>query len=131
MKYEKIIYYYSEEVAPEGKYPCDDNRVFAMLDALNSQAGVDVEKFCVDGKDIFRYYNAVTTGPPASIRSIFGAVRGAKPEDVFGKTLRCLACFETKADRRPCDVYPRSEEGTMIMIEEALGRFMKAWEIRG
>ena len=75
---------------------------------LKSQ-GVDAEAIDVAGvEDVFRFYHSALTGPPATVRAVFGMKGGLEAD--FGRATPAVLVFGDPKDRYPTDAYPRQDQ---------------------
>src|SRR6266498_2754134 len=103
----KVKFYYSSKDKPGEQYPCDNAAALKKIEALKSK-GIDAEAIDVANvEDVFRFYHAALTGPPATVRAVF----------VFGDP----------KDRYPTDAYPRQDQarGGLVGCEKALDDLAK------
>jgi hypothetical protein len=116
----KVKFYYSSKDKPGQQYPCDTAAALEKIKKLKS-LGVDAEAIDVANvEDVFRFYHAALTGPPATVRAVFG-MKGALEAD-FGKRTPALLIFGDPKDRYPTDAYPRNDQarGGLVGCEKAL-----------
>src|SRR5262249_61969537 len=72
----RVKFYYSSQDEPGAQYPCDIQAALEKIQRLKA-IGVDAQGIDVAGMDdVFRPYHAALTGPPATVRAVFG-MRGA------------------------------------------------------
>lgn len=116
----KVKFYYSSTDKPGEQYPCDIRAALAKVQQLKAR-GVDVEAIDVAGMDdLFRPYHAALTGPPATVRAVFG-MKGALEAD-FGRRTPALLVYGDPDNRYPTDAYPRQDPGRggLVGVERAL-----------
>ncbi len=116
----KVKFYFSSKDKPGEQYPCDNAACVAKIKTLKS-GGMDAEAVDVANvEDVFRFYHAALTGPPATIRAVFG-MKGALEAD-FGRRTPALLVFGDPKDRYPTDAYPRQDQGRggLVGCEKAL-----------
>lgn len=116
----KVKFYYSSKDKPGEQYPCDVQAALAKIRQLKAQ-GIDAETIDVAGvDDVFRSYHASLTGPPATVRAVFG-MKGALEED-FGRRTPALTVYGDPNNRYPTDAYPRQDPGRggLVGVERAL-----------
>jgi hypothetical protein len=116
----KVKFYYSSKDQPGAQYPCNIGAALDKVKKLKSE-GVDIEAVDVAGvEDVFRMYHAALTGPPATVRAVFG-MKGALEAD-FGRTAPAVLVFGDPKDRYPTDAYPRQDQsrGGLVGCEKAL-----------
>jgi len=116
----KVRFYYSSRDKPGEQYPCDTKAAVGKIDQLKAR-GVDAEAIDVAGtEDVFRLYHAALTGPPASVRAVFG-MKGAMEAD-FGRRTPAVLVYGEPTTRYPTDSYPRqdAERGGLVGVERAL-----------
>jgi hypothetical protein len=116
----KVKLFYSSKDEPGAQYPVN---IHAALDKIKrlKAAGVDAEVIDVAGMDdVFRAYHAALTGPPATVRAVFG-MKGALEAD-FGRRTPALVVYTDPANRYPTDAYPRQDPGRggLVGVERAL-----------
>jgi hypothetical protein len=122
----KVKFYYSSKDKPGEQYPCNISAALEKVKALKSR-GVDAEAIDVASvQDVFRMYHAALTGPPATVRAVFG-MKGAL-EDDFGRKTPAVLIFGDPKDRYPTDAYPRQDQarGGLVGCEKALDDLAKA-----
>src|SRR5713226_4024268 len=122
----KVKFYYSSKDKPWEQYPCNITAALEEVKALKSR-GVDAEAIDVASvQDVFRMYHAALTGPPATVRAVFG-MKGAL-EDDFGRKTPAVLIFGDPKDRYPTDAYPRQDQarGGLVGCEKALDDLAKA-----
>lgn len=116
----RVKFYYSSKEEPGAQYPCDIQAALEKIQRLNA-VGVDAEAIDVAGMDdVFRPYHAALTGPPATVRAVFG-MRGALEAD-FGRRTPALVVYSDPTNRYPTDAYPRQDPGRggLVGVERAL-----------
>jgi hypothetical protein len=116
----KVKFFYSSKDQPGAQYPCDIQAALEKMKRLQA-AGIDAEAIDVAGMDdVFRSYHAALTGPPATVRAVFG-MRGALESD-FGRRTPALVVYTDPANRYPTDAYPRQDPGRggLVGVERAL-----------
>ncbi len=116
----KVRFYYSTQDKPGQQYPCDNQAALAKVKQLKAMR-IDAEAIDVAGMDdVFRAYHAALTGPPATVRAIFG-MRGGLEAD-FGRVTPALLVYGEPNNRYPTDAYPRqdAERGGLVGVERAL-----------
>ena len=116
----RVKFYYSSKDEPGAQYPCDIQAALEKIQRLKA-AGVDAEAIDVAGMDdVFRPYHAALTGPPATVRAVFG-MRGALEAD-FGRRTPALVIYSDPTNRYPTDAYPRQDPGRggLVGVERAL-----------
>lgn len=121
----KVKFYYSSKDKPGAQYPCDTEACLKKIDALKKK-GIEAEAIDVAGNnDLFRPYHAALTGPPATVRAVFG-MKGALEPD-FGRATPAVLIFGDPKDRYPTDAYPRTDQarGGLVGCENALEELAK------
>ena len=116
----KVKFYYSTKGKPGEQYACDNTACLAKIDILKKQ-GIDAEAVDVSNvDDLFRFYHSALTGPPATVRAVFG-MKGALEAD-FGRRTPAVLVFGDPKDRYPTDAYPRQDQGRggLVGCEKAL-----------
>ena len=116
----KVKFYYSSKDKPGEQYACSNDACLAKIDILTKQ-GVDAEAVDVSNvDDLFRFYHSALTGPPATVRAVFG-MKGALEAD-FGRRTPAVLIFGDPKDRYPTDAYPRQDQGRggLVGCEKAL-----------
>jgi hypothetical protein len=124
----KVKFYYSSKDKPGAQYPCNTAAAVEKIKAMKAK-GVDAEAVDVAGvADVFRFYHAALTGPPASVRAVFG-MKGALEAD-FGRATPAVLIFGDSKDRYPTDAYPRQDQGRggLVACEKALDDLAKEIE---
>jgi len=97
----RVKFYYSSQDEPGAQYPCDIQAALEKIQRLKA-VGVDAEAIDVAGMDdVFRPYHAALTGPPATVRAVFG-MRGALEAD-FGRRTPALVVYSDPTNRYPTD----------------------------
>jgi hypothetical protein len=90
------------------------------IKALKSR-GVDAEAVDVAGvEDVACLYHSALTGPPATVRAVFGMKGGLEAD--FGRATPAVLVFGDPKDRYPTDAYPRQDQarGGLVGCEKAL-----------
>ena len=59
-------------------------------------------------EDVFRFYHAALTGPPATVRAVFGMKGGLEAD--FGRATPAVLVYGDPKDRYPTDAYPRQDQ---------------------
>jgi hypothetical protein len=121
----KVKFYYSSKDKPGGQYPCDNAAALEKVKKLKS-LGVDAEAIDVAGvEDVFRFYHSALTGPPATVRAVFGMKGGLEAD--FGRATPAVLIFGDPKDRYPTDAYPRQDQarGGLVGCEKALDTLIK------
>lgn len=116
----RVKFYYSSKEEPGAQYPCDIQTALEKIQRLKA-VRVDAEAIDVAGMDdVFRPYHAALTGPPATVRAVFG-MRGALEAD-FGRRTPALVVYSDPTNRYPTDAYPRQDPGRggLVGVERAL-----------
>jgi hypothetical protein len=116
----KVKFYYSSKDNPGEQYACDVAACLKKVEALKKQ-GIDAEAVDVSNvDDVFRFYHSALTGPPATVRAVFG-MKGALEAD-FGRRTPAVLVFGDPKDRYPTDAYPRQDQGRggLVGCEKAL-----------
>lgn len=116
----RVKFYYSSKEEPGAQYPCDIQAALEKIQRLKA-VRVDAEAIDVAGMDdVFRPYHAALTGPPATVRAVFG-MRGALEAD-FGRRTPALVVYSDPTNRYPTDAYPRQDPGRggLVGVERAL-----------
>jgi hypothetical protein len=122
----KVKFFYSTKDKPGAQYPCNITAALDKVKALKN-TGVDVEAIDVSKMDdVFRLYHAALTGPPATVRAVFG-MKGALEAD-FGRSTPAVLVYGDPKDRYPTDAYPRQDQarGGLVGCEKALDDLAKA-----
>jgi hypothetical protein len=121
----KVKFYYSSKDKPGEQYPCNIEACLEKIKKLKN-LGVDAEAVDVANvEDVFRLYHAALTGPPATVRAVFG-MKGALEAD-FGRTTPAVLVWGDPNDRYPTDAYPRQDQarGGLVGCEKALDDLIK------
>jgi hypothetical protein len=116
----KVKFYYSSKDKPGEQYPCNIPVALEKVKSLKSR-GVDAEAIDVSNvPDVFRMYHAALTGPPATVRAVFG-MKGALEAD-FGRRTPAVLVYGDPKDRYPTDAYPRQDQdrGGLVGCDKAL-----------
>src|SRR6266702_8123918 len=116
----KVKFYYSSKDKPGEQYPSNNAACLEKIKALKSR-GVDAEPIDVANvEDVFRLYHAALTGPPATVRAVFGMKGGLEAD--FGRATPALLVWGDPNDRYPTDAYPRQDQarGGLVGCEKAL-----------
>ena len=124
----KVKFYYSTKDKPGEQYPCNNAACLEKVKALKG-IGVDAEAIDVAGvADVFRFYHSALTGPPATVRAVFGMKGGLETD--FGRATPAVLVFGDPKDRYPTDAYPRQDQGRggTVGCEKALDDLAKAPE---
>ncbi len=121
----KVKFYYSSKDKPGGQYPCDNAAALEKIKKLKSLK-VDAEAIDVASvEDVFRFYHSALTGPPATVRAVFGMKGGLEAD--FGRATPAVLVFGDPKDRYPTDAYPRQDQarGGLVGCEKALDDLAK------
>jgi hypothetical protein len=121
----KVKFYYSSKDKPGEQYPCNIQAALEKVKALKNR-GVDAEAIDVASvQDVFRMYHAALTGPPATVRAVFG-MKGALEAD-FGRKTPAVLVYGDPKDRYPTDAYPRQDQGRggLVGCDKALDDLAK------
>lgn len=121
----KVKFYYSSKDKPGEQYPCNNTAALEKIKQLKAR-GVDAEAIDVANvPDVFRFYHAALTGPPATVRAVFGMKGGLEAD--FGRATPALLIFGDPKDRYPTDAYPRQDQarGGLVGCEKALDDLSK------
>jgi hypothetical protein len=121
----KIKFFFSSKDKPGEQYACNNAACVDKIKALKSR-GVDAEAIDVANvEDVFRFYHSALTGPPATVRAVFG-MKGALEAD-FGRRTPAVLVFGDPKDRYPTDAYPRQDQGRggLVGCEKALDDLAK------
>jgi hypothetical protein len=121
----KVKFYYSSKDKPGEQYPNNNEACVAKIKALKSR-GADAEAVDVAGvEDVFRLYHAALTGPPATVRAVFGMKGGLEAD--FGRATPAVLVWGDPKDRYPTDAYPRQDQarGGLVGCEKALDDLTK------
>ncbi len=124
----KVKFYYSSKDKPGEQYPVNIQAALGKIRQLKAR-GVDAEAIDVAGMDdVFRSYHAALTGPPATVRAVFG-MKGALEAD-FGRRTPALLVYGEPNNRYPTDSYPRQDaaRGGLVGVERALDDLLKERE---
>ncbi len=116
----KVKFFYSSKDEPGAQYPVNIQAALDKIKRLKAD-GVDAEGIDVAGMDdVFRAYHAALTGPPATVRAVFG-MKGALEAD-FGRRTPALVVYTDPSNRYPTDAYPRQDQGRggLVGVERAL-----------
>jgi hypothetical protein len=121
----KVKFYYSSKDQPGEQYPCNNQAVLQKIKQLKAK-GVDAEAIDVSGMDdVFRAYHSALTGPPATVRAVFGMKGGMEAD--FGRKAPALVVYGNAKERYPTDAYPRTDptRGGLVGCERALDDLLK------
>ena len=121
----KVKFYYSSKDKPGEQYPNNNEACLAKIKALKSR-GADAEAVDVANiEDVFRLYHAALTGPPATVRAVFGMKGGLEAD--FGRATPAVLVWGDPNDRYPTDAYPRQDQarGGLVGCEKALDDLTK------
>jgi hypothetical protein len=121
----KVKFYYSSKDQPGEQYPCNNQAVLQKIKQLKAK-GVDAEAIDVSGiDDVFRAYHSALTGPPATVRAVFGMKGGMEAD--FGRKAPALVVYGNAKERYPTDAYPRTDptRGGLVGCERALDDLLK------
>ena len=121
----KVKFYYSSKDKPGEQYPNNNEACVQKIKALKSR-GADAEAVDVAGiEDVFRLYHAALTGPPATVRAVFGMKGGLEAD--FGRATPAVLVWGDPNDRYPTDAYPRQDQarGGLVGCEKALDDLTK------
>jgi hypothetical protein len=121
----KVKFYYSSKDKPGEQYPNNNEACLAKIKALKSR-GADAEAVDVGGvEDVFRLYHSALTGPPATVRAVFGMKGGLEAD--FGRATPAVLVWGDPNDRYPTDAYPRQDQGRggLVGCEKALDDLTK------
>jgi hypothetical protein len=121
----KVKFYYSSKDKPGEQYPCNNAAALEKIKKLKS-LGVDAEAIDVASvEDVFRFYHSALTGPPATVRAVFGMKGGLEAD--FGRATPAVLVFGDPKDRYPTDAYPRQDQGRggLVGCEKALDDLAK------
>ena len=121
----KVKFYYSSKDKPGEQYPNNNEACVAKIKALKSR-GADAEAVDVASiEDVFRLYHAALTGPPATVRAVFGMKGGLEAD--FGRATPAVLVWGDPNDRYPTDAYPRQDQarGGLVGCEKALDDLTK------
>ena len=120
MRFEKVKYFYSTQDEVGETYPCENDKALEQLKELEGK-GVEVEIVDIaSGVDVFRDYHAACNSPAMDVRAIFDAKGGL--EENFGKDVPALSCFYKADDKKPSEVFPRTDKvlAKMLLVNEAI-----------
>jgi hypothetical protein len=121
----KVKFYYSSKDKPGEQYPNNNEACLAKIKALKAR-GVDAEAVDVANvEDVFRLYHSALTGPPATVRAVFGMKGGLEAD--FGRATPAVLVWGDPNDRYPTDAYPRQDQGRggLVGCEKALDDLSK------
>ena len=121
----KVKFYYSSKDKPGEQYPNHTQACVEKIKSLKSR-GADAEAVDVAGvEDVFRLYHAALTGPPATVRAVFGMKGGLEAD--FGRATPAVLVWGDPNDRYPTDAYPRQDQarGGLVGCEKALDDLTK------
>ncbi len=121
----KVKFYYSSKDKPGEQYPCNNAAALEKVKKLKS-LGVDAEAIdMANVEDAFRFYHSALTGPPATVRAVFGMKGGLEAD--FGRATPAVLVFGDPKDRYPTDAYPRQDQGRggLVGCEKALDDLAK------
>jgi hypothetical protein len=124
----RVKFYYSSKDKPGQQYPCNVEAALEKVRQLKAR-GVEAEAVDVAGvDDVFRMYHAALTGPPATVRAVFGMKGGLEAD--FGRATPALVVYGEDNNRYPTDAYPRTDpaRGGLIGCERALDDLLKERE---
>jgi hypothetical protein len=124
----KVKFFYSSTEKPGEQYPVNIDAALEKIRQLKAR-GIDAEAIDVAGTaDLFRAYHAALTGPPATVRAVFG-MKGALEAD-FGRRTPALVVYGDPNNRYPTDAYPRQDQGRggLVGVERALDDLLKERE---
>jgi hypothetical protein len=112
----KVKFYYSSKDKPGGQYPCDNAACLEKIKRIKNAEAIDVAGV----EDVFRFYHAALTGPPATVRAVFGMKGGLETD--FGRATPAVLVYGDPKDRYPTDAYPRQDQarGGLVGCEKAL-----------
>ena len=112
----KVKFYYSSKDKPGEQYPCDNAACLEKIKRIKNAEAIDVAGV----EDVFRFYHAALTGPPATVRAVFGMKGGLEAD--FGRATPAVLVFGDPKDRYPTDAYPRQDQarGGLVGCEKAL-----------
>ncbi len=116
----RVRFYYSSKDKPGEQYPSNNEVALEKIRQLKAR-GIDAEAIDVAGvDDVFRAYHAALTGPPATVRAVFGMKGGLEAD--FGRRTPALLVYEDATNRYPTDAYPRQDPGRggLVGVERAL-----------
>ncbi|HEY3172953.1 MAG TPA: hypothetical protein VGK86_10300 [Thermoanaerobaculia bacterium] len=121
----KVKFYYSSKDKPGEQYPNNNAACVEKIKTLKSR-GADAEAVDVANvEDVFRLYHAALTGPPATVRAVFGMKGGLEAD--FGRATPAVLVWGDPNDRYPTDAYPRQDQarGGLVGCEKALDDLTK------
>ncbi len=121
----KVKFYYSSKDKPGEQYPVNIQAALDKVGELKTK-GIEAEAIDVAGMDdLFRPYHAALTGPPATVRAVFG-MKGALEAD-FGRRTPALVVYGDPNNRYPTDAYPRQDQGRggLVGVERALDDLLR------
>ncbi len=121
----KVKFYYSSKDKPGEQYPCNNQAALEKIRQLKAK-GVEAEAIDVASvADLFRPYHAALTGPPATVRAVFGMKGGLEAD--FGRRTPALLVYGEPNNRYPTDAYPRQDPGRggLVGVERALDDLLK------
>jgi len=124
----KVKFYYSSKDKPGEQYPCNIQAALEKIRQLQANR-LEAEAIDVaDIPDIFRAYHAALTGPPATVRAVFGMKGGLEAD--FGRRTPALVVYGDPSNRYPTDAYPRQDPGRggLVGVERALDDLLKEHE---
>ncbi len=124
----KVRFYYSSKDKPGEQYPSNNEAALEKVRQLKAR-GIDAEAIDVAGvDDVFRAYHAALTGPPATVRAVFGMKGGLEAD--FGRRTPALLVYEDATNRYPTDAYPRQDPGRggLVGVERALDDLLQQRE---
>jgi hypothetical protein len=112
----KVKFYYSSKDKPGEQYPCDNAACLEKIKRIKNAEAIDVAGV----EDVFRFYHAALTGPPATVRAVFGMKGGLEAD--FGRATPAVLVYGDPKDRYPTDAYPRQDQarGGLVGCEKAL-----------
>ena len=112
----KVKFYYSSKDKPGEQYPCNIAACLEKIKRIKNAEAIDVAGV----EDVFRFYHAALTGPPATVRAVFGMKGGLEAD--FGRATPAVLVYGDPKDRYPTDAYPRQDQalGGLVGCEKAL-----------
>jgi hypothetical protein len=112
----KVKFYYSSKDKPGEQYPCNIAACLEKIKRIKNAEAIDVGGV----EDVFRFYHAALTGPPATVRAVFGMKGGLEAD--FGRATPAVLVYGDPKDRYPTDAYPRQDQarGGLVGCEKAL-----------
>ena len=112
----KVKFYYSSKDKPGEQYPCNVAACLEKIQRIKNAEAIDVAGV----EDVFRFYHAALTGPPATVRAVFGMKGGLEAD--FGRATPAVLVYGDPKDRYPTDAYPRQDQarGGLVGCEKAL-----------